>query len=350
MVKLILLGIWMVITPMLCAYGFVRPGKRYRSLGLLPVGILFLWASFQLISVPFILKEADYGVLKTVTVLIWILAALYGAFRMAGDRKTLKEELVNGLQELKSKDVIFLMTLILALGAVLFQVFMAYRLAYADGDDSYYVVMGSIAESNGLMYTVDPYTGQGFGGLELRHCFAPFPIWLAVMSSLIRAHVGVAAHSMLPLILIPVTYLIVWKIFRILIPEKAPLGVLFFAVLQIFGNTSIYRNSTFLLTRTRQGKEALAEVVIPFFFLLFLQIMKELKEQDKMPRFPYFPMILTVVAACLCSTMGAFLVCILAGCLGLLTGILYKRYKLILWTFLCCLPAVFYVLLYIKLV
>ncbi len=176
---------------------------------------------------------------------------------------------------------------------------------------------------------------------------APFPIWLAMMSGLMRVHVGVAAHSLIPLVLIPVTYLIIWRIFKILIPEQAPLGVLIFAVLQIFGNTSIYRNSTFLLTRTRQGKEALAEVVIPFFFLLFLQIMREIKEKQ---RFPFLLMIPVVMAACLCSTMGALLVCIPGAILGLLIGILYKRYPVILWTFLSCLPAVFYALLYIKLV
>ncbi len=347
MVKLILLGIWMVVIPMLCAYGFVRHGKKYRAFGLLPAGILFLWASFQLISVPFILKEADYGMMKAVTSVVWILTALYGAFCLVKDRTVLKEELGGYLRDLRTNDAFFLISAGLALVAVLFQVFMAYRLAYADGDDAYYIVVGSIAESNGEMYTLDPYTGQTLGGLDLRHCLAPFPIWLAMMSGLIRVHVGVAAHSMIPLVLIPVTYLIIWRILRILIPEKAPLCVLFFAVLQIFGNTSIYRNSTFLLTRTRQGKEALAEVVIPFFFLLFLQIMKDLKEQEQ---FPMLPMIMTTIAACLCSTMGALLVCLLAGMMGLLAGILYKRFRLIAWTFLCCLPAAAYALLYIKLV
>ncbi len=345
MVKLILLGIWMVIAPVLCAYGLLRSHKRYGILGLLPTGILFFWASFQLISVPFILKGAAYRTVKVSVVSLWILVSLYGAVMLIRDRKALSEELSGAFKALRSKDVFFLLTLVLSLAAVLFQVFMAYRMAYADGDDAYYVVVGNIAGSNGAMYTIDPYTGQSLNGLDTRHCLAPFPIWLTVMADLIRVHVGVAAHSLIPLILIPVTYLIIFRIFRILAPEKAPLGVLFFAILQIFGNTSIYRNSTFLLTRTRQGKEALAEVVIPFFFLLFLLIMKEIREENS---FPFLLMIMTVIASCLCSTMGAFLVCIFAGMMGLLCGILRKKASLILWTFLCCLPAVGYALLYLK--
>ena len=111
------------------------------------------------------------------------------------------------------------------------------------------------------------------------------------------------------------------------------------SVLQIFGNYSIYPGSTFLLTRSRQGKAALASFIIPMLFYLLLQSKAKLSF--------VLELWIAILAACLCTTLGSMLGALVIGLYGLLRAITQKDFKYFLTTVAGCLPGIAVALLYV---
>lgn len=128
-----------------------------------------------------------------------------------------------------------------------FQIYMAYTHAFFDGDDAYYVAQSVIADQSNVLYRILPYTGLTTT-VDVRHALATLPIWEAYLARISGIHPAIIAHSLLPLIFIPVTYLFYFQIGKRLLKKdyrKLAVFMILVSVLQIFGNTSIYTNSTF---------------------------------------------------------------------------------------------------------
>ena len=249
------------------------------------------------------------------------------------------------------------------LAGLFFQVMQAYRLAYADGDDAFYIPISVDAYQAGELYTGDSYTG-GPTDVNLRYGLAPFPIWVAFIASKCGVNAAVAAHSLIPLVLIPVTYVLYLEIGKMLCSGVAaggkkdertgrawflPLFMIFVTLLQVFGNYSIYPASTFLLTRTRQGKAALGNVILPFFMLLLFKIAEEVKKRGKAGWQNVLWLMAAMAAGCLCSTMAGFLCSMLVMLVVFLIFILYRKPAVLLQGFLGCVPGIVYALIYLKL-
>ncbi len=377
--KLVIFGIWMVLVPW---------GIGYFALGLFQtnalkngidkenavgggfafcLGYVLMWAVFQLIAVPVIIKIGQFWQIVLIFELICLTFSIGGFLLYCLHLKYgLKTVLVSGGKEFwktgkrKAKIVpLFLWAVFLA--GLLFQVIQAYRLAYADGDDAFYIPISIVAQSERL-YTNIPYTGETTE-INLRYALAPFPIWVAFIASKCGVNVAVAAHSMIPLVLIPLTYVLYLEIGKHLCMDMVsetgggslvergvylPLFMIFVTLLQMFGNYSIYPASTFLLTRTRQGKAALGNVILPFFILILYKMAKEIKEQGKADAQNVLWLMAAMTAGCLCSTMAGFLCSMLVMLTVFLLFILYRKPSVLLQGFLGCIPGIAYALLYLK--
>ena len=104
----------------------------------------------------------------------------------------------------------------------------------------------------------------------------------------------------------------------------------------IFGGQSLYTAENFLLVRTAQGKAVLADIIIPFTFLLLLTLFERLQEKEQ-PGIKYWLlMAVTMIAGCLCSTQGALLTCILLGVGGMCAAVCYRKWKMIPPVAACC--------------
>ena len=165
---------------------------------------------------------------------------------------------------------------IIAAAVLSYMLIMAIRCTWFDGDDAYYVTQSVITQQTGTMYSIQPYRG-GSTGLDLRHVMAAFTMWIAYISSACGFHAAIFCHTILPLIVIPITELIYLEIGRKLLGDKyrdlLPEFILFIVLFQIFGSTSIYTSETFLLTRTWQGKSMVANFLFPLMLLLWMEIL-----------------------------------------------------------------------------
>lgn len=234
---------------------------------------------------------------------------------------------------------------------LIFQLVMLLRMTSFDGDDAYYVVQSLLATQTDTMYRIRPYTGWTTS-IDLRHSLAVFPMWIAYIAKLSEIHPTIVAHHIIGLLMIPATYLIYFEIGRSVLKrerKKLPIFMIFVAIMQVFGNVSIYTNATFFLTRTWQGKSLLANVCIPGVLWLLLNIFDSDNLEDDM-RFGFWMDLfaLSIVAA-MSSTASVFLIAMLIGMSGLVLALKEKNIQILLRLVITCVPLVGYGVLYLLL-
>lgn len=314
-------------------------------------GLLLMWAGFQFICVPLILTEAEgdehfplvvYGYTAYLVVLV-----LVGIFH--GIKNGLLQRKGRRLSVLSEKTVMQKVLWCVALFLIAVQVILAVVLVYSDGDDAYYVAVSTLTESSDTMYKISPYS---IGQLELdeRHGLAPFPIWIAYLARISGLSPALVAHSIVGPVLIACTYVIYYLIAGDLFKgkkENVPLFLAGMSLFVLFGDYSSYTAENFMLARSRQGKAAIGNIVIPLIFYLLLVILQRLRDEKKTEWMWYVLLACAVTTACLCTTLGAFLASLLVAVVGIVAAITFRRYR-ILWKWaLCCTPAVLFAFLYI---
>lgn len=340
LISLIELIVMIIILPAMIG-GLFRV-KKDSFLLLLVYGYLVEWASLFVVSVPLIIKGQKLDMLVTIMVVVMAVEAAAGVlialFRRKKDKSVERKTL--------SKSGIVYLGIFLAL--VLFQLYKTVFYAYGDGDDSFYVSTAQIASASNSMYAVDPYIGIAIP-INYRYALAPFPMWIAMLSRISGVNVSILAHTILPVILITLTYIIFSSIGKQLFDgnkEKQYMFLCLVAVFEMFSNVSTSTTGTFLLTRARQGKEALANIVVPFVFLYLLKLMKEdrsLTLKDEIT------LICAGLTASLTSVFGNMLFPLMMLAFLVYSIIKKKGFKTLFLIVVSVIPNILVVLLYLKL-
>lgn len=344
--------------------------KRYRSLGVAYIaGFLSTLAIFQIIGVPIVILEArGFRIIVPLFSILTILLSGVGVFMTwrtirkdnspdEGEllsflhyfKKDSKESVVKKLRDKQEREEGLLWIFVLLL--IGFQMFMAFTTTSFDGDDAYYIVQSVLTDETDTLYRIRPYTGLSTG-MDLRHSLAVFPIWIAYIARMSGIHATIVAHSILSLVLIPVTYWIYLEIGKKLLKRdrhKLPVFMIFICLMQIFGNVSIYTNATFFLTRTWQGKSLLANVVLPAIVWLILWIFEQENYEKEHRVGLWVLLVLTNFVAAMSSTASVFLAAMLIGVTGLVLGIREKNIQIPLRLMICCVPLVIYGVIFLLL-
>ena len=347
--------------------------KREKILNLYLAGFLSELAVFQLIAVPVMVKEV-YGMNLLVYLTTAVLAVLAGAgfiwtfLRERGLHKqtgqaqacSLRKSTVPGagkgarnrIRRAAVQNPERLLFWLLFLASVGYQMYMAFAYASFDGDDAYYVVQSVLADQTGVLNRIRPYTGLSTD-LDIRHALATLPLWIAYVARMTGIHATIVAHTLLPLIFIPLTYYVFVQIGRKLFSDgsvKLPIFLTLVSIMQIWGNISIYTNETFFLTRTWQGKSVLANLILLVELWLMLELCAREKNGERQEetgsQLPYW-LLLAVnhIAAAMMTSMGAFLTATLFSITALVAAIRYRRWSILWKTALCCIPNVIYLAL-----
>lgn len=337
-IQMLILGILMFIIPVMAGGLFCKVEKGFdRLLFMWISGQIVLWAGFQCICVPMILCQGAFVHVK------WLFLGFMGILAVAGAVKFCLEGKKNGYFGRRLKlvkpyqkwgKVLWVVFAIL----LLLQLILTGVLAYEEGDDAFYVAISTITVDAENMYTKLPYTGAATG-LDARHGLAPFPIWIAFLASLSGVHAVTVAHIAVPIVLILMAYAIYYLVGSQLLEGRKEYLSLFMIILEViilFGGYSVYSAENFLLVRTSQGKAVLANIVIPVLFLLFMLLLNRIQQKEKTGT-TWFLLASSMIVACLCSTLGALLVCVLLGIVGLCIVVCYRRWKALFAIAACCL-------------
>ena len=283
--QLLSLFLWLLAVPF-CMGLLLLPllPKRLQTPGVtLIAGYILLFTMLELVGIPIVLTVVYHGF----TTFMWWFAPVLVVMALAGIVVTylrckpiFSENCILNRKNFKLEEKILLIFFVLLVG---FQMYMAFTRASFDGDDAYYNVQAVIAQQIDTLYRVNPDTGSS-APLDIRHGLALFPIWEAFIGSMSGLHATIVCHSVIPLLLIPLTYILYFQIGRLLFDKRKellPMFMLLLALWQMFGNISIYTTETFFLTRTWQGKSFAGNFIIPAVIWIFLALFKPIEETDK---------------------------------------------------------------------
>lgn len=314
-------------------------------------GYLVLFALFELIGIPVAILKV-YNGFSTLCIIFAIAAVLLGAFgvfyTLSMRKKGYNLSINLDRKAWTWEDKIYMLLFVLLVG---FQLYMSFTRASFDGDDSYYNVQGLIAQQIDTLYRINPNTGIS-APLDARHALALFPIWEAFVGKMSGIHMTIVAHSIVPFVLLPLTYLVYYKIGQRLFREKRdrlPVFMVLMALFQMFGNVSIYTNETFLLTRTWQGKSVAGNLILPAVFWIFFCLFgKEKEEREKREQTGYWLLLAVLnLAAGVSSSLAVMLCALLVAGLAFLFMIKEKSFGVLVKAGLACIPAAMYVLTYL---
>lgn len=368
--KLGILGIWMFVFPLVVggivsdAVGYcgslagTKIGAKIQTklkihgnpVFLWVAGQMLLWAVFQLICVPMVLLQWNFSYVTLFFALTTLLLCGVGAGIWSRKRHKAASAfaVIQGYESESSGQTFRKVMWVIFWLLLAFQLVMAAVMTYADGDDAYFVAVSSITKDGNTMYLKLPYTG-GTTSLDVRHGLAPFPIWISFLSKMCGLPVVSVAHVAVPMMLIPMTYGIFYLIGSRICKnkEKLPVFLVFTELLVLFGDYSFQTAENFMIARSRQGKAALGNIVLPMMIFLLLVLLENLQENVECRKRFWILFAAVVLAGCLCTTLGAMLLCMLIGTAGICGAVCYRKWKILIPMAACCIPAVVYAFIYL---
>lgn len=380
MIPIISLLFWLIVIPFcigLIPVNFISPHKRNPGVVIL-AGYFCMWALFEVITIPAVLwvQYHNFSVASNCFTVLSIVCAAAGLLVWQRSSKKGNPGLVFGTNKRKNDTCVMAKRIewLLFLALVGFQLYKAAAYTSFDGDDAYYVVESLIAQQADVMYRILPYTG-GSTGLDVRHVLAVFPMWVAFIAVKSGIHATIVSHVVMPVVLIPLTYLVYYEIGKILFstqslgdrqtgkrktgkrretdnslsghPENLPAFMIVMAMFQIFGNVSIYTNETFFLTRTWQGKAVAGSLVIPAFLWLFLWIYDGVKKEKRADAGLWILFVCVNMTAGICSSIAVFIASILIAVTAFCLMLVERDFKVLLKIGAACIPNIIYMGIYV---
>lgn len=331
-------------------------------------GYLIELAICQLITVPLIFIEAKFTTVLYIYILINIILSIISIIL---NIKRFKELLINLLESLKKIPKLLTLMVIILIGI---QSYGLVGYMHIDDDDAFYVGSAVTAVQTNSIYKYSPTTGGESGEhLDLRYRLGPFPIYYAIMAEIINIHPTIFAHTILPIIFIPLAYLILGALGNYFFKnnkEQVMWFLIIISFLTMWGNYSVRNNFTFLLFRIWQGKSVLSNIIIPSVWLMYL-----LGKENGFKLINYITLFILILAGCLTTTMGIALPTITLMLIAIADEISKINFKEVnnktnplrrkkekinineyidiktcflslLKCFICCMPAIIYGLIY----
>lgn len=346
-VKIGILCVLLILIPLGIGCGitaFMEKYKKNIAFSLI-AGYLTAFGIFQVMAVPAIMKRMSFRFFAVAYETVLVVLSLTGFILWM---RNLRKKALSPVKDTAMKRSEKIGWMIAILG-ILFQLIMNFILSFEDGDDAYYVTNATIAIAYDNMYLRVPYS-YGVAILDYRHCLAPFPIFIATIAKFSRIHPAIIAHSVMPLVMICLTYMVFALIGARLFEKKKeyrPLFLIFAEILVLWGNYSVYTAETFLISRSRQGKAMLSSFVIPAIFLFCHMIGEKLLAEKKTGKAVWFLLWMAVLTAALGSTMGNFIVVLQLGIFGICLLMTTRKWKNVLPVLGGMLPAFVYMCLYV---
>lgn len=360
--KILVLVLWLVVFPILVGLvpiHFMNNVQKTFSKAII-LGYLASFALLEFIGIPIVLCITYYG--YSIFIGMYIVTMLFvaglGAYITRKDiihahnnddteTFSLKHRFRNVIADFKSSSLESKIYMGIIALLFIFQIVMALRMASYDVDDAYYNTYATTAQKYGTLYRTDPNTGKSIP-LDMRHGLALFPIFQAFVSSLSHIHLLIIAHKVMPIIVIALSYILVYEIAKLLFPhskEQSLMFLLLINVFRLFGNVSEYTTETFFFLRTWQGKALAGNFIIPAIIWLYLLMMND-RDNPKGHRYWSF-ILITLLASGASSSLAVLLCCMLDVILGGIFAIRDKNIKTFLKALLSCGFGAIYILIYV---
>lgn len=296
-------------------------------------GMVLMHAIFEIVVLAGTFTKMT---LKNVTVFYFaILSVAIMIVGLIGNRTKKRVFSVGKIPSFSKKEMTLLL---IVLVGILYQILFVCLGLQSDADDAYYVGMAMTSFQTDTISVYHPYLGTPVKLKTMaNYVLSPYPIFWAMWSKVLKIHPAILMRSILPAINIAWSYvvyrLLAKKIF--LTERKRIIFLLIVFLANLFGAYSDRTSAVFLLQRVWQGKGALAAILIPMLWYLLIRLRKEGENT-----YVYVELFVTILAACLTSSMALFLCPVLMGAFGLEYLISERRWSVVGRLILCTLPCI----------
>ena len=210
-------------------------------------------------------------------------------------------------------------------------------------DAAYYVAnVGTSVETN-MMNVYDPYTGDWQDHFQLRYFFATYPLQDSVVCFLTGIHPLLQTKIVMAAVVVFLSNILYVMIGRELFGKKDEKCFLFliFAIVANFFFITIYTSSNFMITRTYEGKNILANVIIPMIFYMYIRYINGKKEWH------FLIMFIVCFGATVVSNSSNMIVPAALGICMLPLAIKEKKASVIIKTAICMIPCLLMLFAYV---
>lgn len=354
-IKCLMILAIMVIIPMTFGDNLCQLAKWEDSLASkYIIGNIFLWAIFQLLSVPMIyLKMPFHNLLYTyslVIIVLFILSLVWLIifYKRNNEKKISLKKRVYNLFKASSglrKIMMWILSLIMII-SIAFQISQYVFLAHRDNDDSRFVVNACDAYEQDAMYTINYKSGEPEENITVeRDLTSPWSMYVAWQAKVVHIYPTILFHTVLPIFLILMGYSVIWMLGYKYFKRDIFYTIIFtmsVSIINNFFNLSVYTSSTFFLVRIWQGKAIVAGIMIPLLMYLYYRIYRH---NDEI--ITYFILFITNISMCLLSGAGILLSPIMNVSYGISYAFSKKKMSIFFGMLLACVPSVFYGVIYI---
>lgn len=291
-------------------------------------GWIVILALFQLVALPVTFCKGS------LTLLVYIYSGILG-FVLFGvlicGRKKMKKRFSNIKFKIPQVNLYGILAIVLLIIQITISVFYM----HSDADDAYYIGTSVTSLSTDTLYMVAPDTGFLYDSFPWRYVFSTLIVFWAYLSRITFIHPLIITHTIMAPIFILVSYIIWWEFGKCFFKEQENRWILFLLlnVFNIWGNTSAYTQSSFLLFRIWQGKAMLPNIILPMLIMSFLRVYRH-PQTWKCWILVYF----IVLAGCCCSSMGVPLCAINVMVGSIVLVLLCKKWSMLLWGIISCSP------------
>ena len=296
-------------------------------------GMVLMHAIFEIVVLAGTFTKMT---LKNVTVFYFaILSVAIMIVGLIGSRTKKRVFSVGKIPSFSKKEMTLLL---IVLVGILYQILFVCLGLQSDADDAYYVGMAMTSFQTDTISVYHPYLGTPVKLKTMaNYVLSPYPIFWAMWSKVLKIHPAILMRSILPAINIAWSY-VVYRLLakKIFLTERKRIIFLLIVVLaNLFGAYSDRTSAVFLLQRVWQGKGALAAILIPMLWYLLIRLRKEGENT-----YVYVELFVTILAACLTSSMALFLCPVLMGAFGLEYLISERRWSVVGRLILCTWPCI----------
>lgn len=290
---------------LICAF---NGNKSKRIPGNFAYGFMFMCVLFMLLAIPMIFLRINFHVLVYSWTALVFLLCIISVFVFA------RQNVIGGLR--KETGVLYgsitsdRFTVFIWVAAVLVIVFEAglptIRM-HVDTDDARFIAEAMEAVEKDTMLLHHAITGKYVGfipGEQIKDITSPYPLFIALLSKLYGIHPAVTAHTVLPFLLIILSYMVFGMIGDYLTGgdvKKTGLFLLFLSLINLFSFETIYASGYTLLTIIWQGRSVCAMIMLPFMWYVLMNT----TEKERIGRRDYLLLVMTALSCTMTSSMGS---------------------------------------------
>lgn len=308
----------MLVVP-LAIGGLYFPDRKVVSPVSYFAGLFTAWGAYEILGLPCaLLFKTSLTALTVVWSAVTLLLAAVGVYMRMRRARTQGGCALIGRPQLSRTGWLLLAAVVLLLAMQTARIVNGYTISW---DDSDYMAQSTTALYTNTINEYEPQTGLHVGILnqvEVHHKISLWGILWASMSQLTGIHPAILCRTLLPVIVFPGCYLLIYLLLKDMFEgdaERSLFGVFFLMVFYEFASGGNGLRQWWLFLYSWYGKTVAAMLVCPFILYLFLLLERE---TDRLrSRRLWCLMAVTAWAGCTAAASAFLMVPFLLGVLGL---------------------------------